>query len=73
MTAGAVCLRSPRLSSSVGACFSLMGTRERLHTWTTGDVRFRTIHESSMESVLRVDQVFPCRVYIDSNRRDSRI
>jgi hypothetical protein len=31
------------------------------------------IHRLSMESVWLVDQVFPCRMYIDSNRRDSRI
>jgi hypothetical protein len=31
------------------------------------------IHRLSMESVWLVDQVFPCRVYIDLNRRDSRI
>jgi hypothetical protein len=37
------------------------------------DVGLETIHESSVESVWRVDRVFPCRVYIDSNRRDSWI
>jgi hypothetical protein len=31
------------------------------------------IHGLSMESVWRVDRVFPYRVYIDSNHRDSRI
>jgi hypothetical protein len=44
-----------------------------LPTRTTGDVWSETIHESSVESVWCVDQVFPCRVYIDSNRHDSRI
>jgi hypothetical protein len=71
--AGSVCLRSPRLLSGVGACFVLVGTSERLPTWITGDVWSGTICESSMESVWRVDQVFSCRVYIYSNRRDSRI
>jgi hypothetical protein len=33
----------------------------------------RAIHRLSMESVWCVDQVFPYRVYIDSNLRDSRI
>jgi hypothetical protein len=31
------------------------------------------IHRSSMEYMWRVSRVFPCRVYIDSNCRDSRI
>jgi hypothetical protein len=26
-----------------------------------------------MESMWHVGQIFPCRVYIDSNRRDSRM
>jgi hypothetical protein len=71
MMAGPVCLRSPRLLPGVGVCFILMGTSERLPTRTTGDIWSRTIHELSMESVWRVDRVFPCRVYIDLNRRDS--
>jgi hypothetical protein len=73
MTAGPVCPRSPRLLPGVGACFVLMGTSERLPTWTMGDVWSRTIHESSVESVWCVDQVFPCRVYIDLNHCESRI
>jgi hypothetical protein len=72
-TAGSVCLRLPRLLLGVGACFVLMGTSERLPTWTTWDVGSSTLCESSVESVWRVDQVFPCRVYIDSNHRESRI
>jgi hypothetical protein len=32
-----------------------------------------TIHGLSVESVWRDGRVFPYRVYIDSNRRDSRI
>jgi hypothetical protein len=50
-----------------------VGTSEWLPTQTKGDVWSGTIRKSSMESVMRVDRVFPCRVYIDSNRRDSRI
>jgi hypothetical protein len=73
VTAGPVCLRLPRLLLGVGTCFSLVGTSKRLPTRTTEDVWSRTIRESSVESVWLVDRVFPCRVYIDSNRRDSQI
>jgi hypothetical protein len=73
VTAGPVCLGFPRPLLGVGAYFSLVGTRERLPTWTTGDVWFGIIRKSSVESMWRVDRVFPCRVYIDLNRRDSRI
>jgi hypothetical protein len=59
MTAGPVCLRSLRLLSGVGACFVLVGTSKRLLMWTMVDVWLGTIHESSVESVWRVDQVFP--------------
>jgi hypothetical protein len=72
-TAGPVCLWSSRLLSSVGVCFILVGTSERLATWTMGDVRSETIRKSSVESVWRIDQVFPCRVHIDLNHCDSRI
>jgi hypothetical protein len=68
-----VCLRSPRLLPCVGAYFVLVGTSKRLPTWTTWDVGSGTLHVSSVESVWHVDWVFPCRVYINSNRRDSRI
>jgi hypothetical protein len=50
-----------------------MGTSERLFTWIMRDVWSGAIHESSMESMWRVDRIFPYRVYIDLNRRDSRI
>jgi hypothetical protein len=73
MTAGPVYLRSPRLLPDVGVCFVLVGTSERLPSWTTGDVWSGTICESSVESVCHVDRVFSCMVYIDSNHRDSRI
>jgi hypothetical protein len=53
---------------------TLLMTRERLlyvdyirYVWS------RTIRGPSMKSVWRVDWVFPCMVYINSNRRDSRI
>jgi hypothetical protein len=68
-----VYLWSSRLLLGVGACFILVETCERLLTQTTGDVWSETIRESNVESVWRVDQVLPCRVYIDSNCRDSRI
>jgi hypothetical protein len=73
MMTGPVCLQSTRLLPGVGACFVLVGTSEKLPTQTTGDVWFRTIRESSVESIWCVDEVFPCGVYIDSNRCDSRI
>jgi hypothetical protein len=38
-----------------------------------GDVWSGSIRESSVESVWRVDWVFLCRVYIDSNHHDSQI
>jgi hypothetical protein len=71
--AGPVCLWSPRLLPVVGAYFILVGTSERLPMQTTGDVWSETIHTSGMESVWRVDRVFPYRVYIDSNCHDSWI
>jgi hypothetical protein len=73
MTVGSVCLRLTRLLPGVVACFVLVGTSERLPTWTTGDVWSGTIRESSMKSVWHVDRVFSYRVYINLNRRDSRI
>jgi hypothetical protein len=71
MMTGSVCLWSPRLLLGVGIYFILVGTSERLPIWTIGDVWSRTIRESSMESVCRVDQIFLCKVYIDSNHHDS--
>jgi hypothetical protein len=68
-----VCLRSPRLLPGVGACFILVGTSERLPTWITWDVGSGTLCKSSMESMWRVDRVFPDRMYINSNHRDSWI
>jgi hypothetical protein len=50
MMAKPVYLWSPRLLPDVGACFVLVGTSKRLPTWTTGEVWFGTIRESSMES-----------------------
>jgi hypothetical protein len=73
VTVGPVCLRLPKLLLGVGACFSLVGTSKRLPTWIMGDVWSGTIRESSVESVWRVDRVFPYGVYIDSNHHDSRI
>jgi hypothetical protein len=73
MTTGPVCLRSPRLLSGLGAYFVLVGTSERLPMQTTRDVGSGALCKSSVKSVWRVDQIFPYRVYIDSNHRDSRI
>jgi hypothetical protein len=62
-TAGPVCLWLPRLPLGVWDYFDFVGASERLsHMGTTH--RKRT---------WRVGRVFPCRVYIDLNRRDSRI
>jgi hypothetical protein len=63
----ATSLRSPRLLPSVVAYFVLVGTSERLPMQTMADVWSGSIRESSVESVRRVDRVFPCKVYIDSN------
>jgi hypothetical protein len=57
--AGLVCLQFSRLLSGVGACFGLVGTSERLPTWTTGDVWSGIICESRVESVWHVDWGFP--------------
>jgi hypothetical protein len=72
-TAGLVCLRLPRLLLDVGVYFSLVRISKMLPTWTTWDIWSGTIRESGVESVWRVDQVFPCRVYIDLNCRNFRI
>jgi hypothetical protein len=73
MMAKPVYLRSPRLLLGVGSCFILMWTSERLPMQTMGYVWFGTIHESSVESVWRVDPILPYNVYINLNRRDSQI
>jgi hypothetical protein len=59
MTAGPVYLWLLRLPLGVWACFTLVGTSERLPTQTLGDVWSGTIRESSVESVWRVDRVSP--------------
>jgi hypothetical protein len=51
MTAGPVHLQSLRLLPGVGVCFVLVGTSEKLPTWTTGEVWSGTLRKSSMESV----------------------
>jgi hypothetical protein len=61
------------IAKTSSGCRSLFHPSERLLTRTMWDVRSGTLHKSSVESVWRVDQVFPCRVYINSNCRDSRI
>jgi hypothetical protein len=72
-TVGSVYLWLSRLVLGVGAYFNFVGTSERLPMRTIGDVWSGTIRESSVESVWHIDRVFPCRMYIDLNRRDSRI
>jgi hypothetical protein len=72
-TAGPVRLRPPRLLLGVGVCFILVGTSKRFPTQTMGDVWSETIRELSVQSMWHVDWVFPCRVYIDSNHRDSQM
>jgi hypothetical protein len=59
-----------KTSSGCGVYFGLVGTSERLPTWTTRDIWSGTIRESN---VWRVDQIFPYRMYIDLNHCDSRI
>jgi hypothetical protein len=73
VTARPVYLQLIRLLPGVGSYFGLVGTIERLPTQTTEDVWSGTICESSVESVWHVDRVFPCMMYIDSNRHDSWI
>jgi hypothetical protein len=59
---------------SCGICPNLSVTHERLlcddlvrYVWSG------TIRGLSVGCVWRVGRVFPCRVYIDLNRRDSRM
>jgi hypothetical protein len=68
---GSVCLWSLRLLPGVGAYFVHVGTSERLPTRIMGDVWSGTIRVSNVESMWLVDQVFPCKLYIYLNRRDS--
>jgi hypothetical protein len=56
---GPVYLQLPRFLLGVGVSFFLVGTSESLPTWTPGDVWSGTIRESSVESMWRVDRVFP--------------
>jgi hypothetical protein len=65
MTTVPVCLWSLRLLLGVGTCFVRVGSSKRLAMRTTRDVWSGTIRESSVESMWRIDQIFPCRVYID--------
>jgi hypothetical protein len=57
-----------KASPGVGVCFVHVGTSESFPMQTTGGVWFGTICKSSVESMWRVDRVFPYRVYIDSIR-----
>jgi hypothetical protein len=67
------CVGSPFFGSS-GICPNLSPSREGLlHVDHVRYVWSWTIHGLSVRSVWCVSQVFPYRVYIDSNHRDSRI
>jgi hypothetical protein len=71
------CWRCSRESLFLRSCEihpNLLSTREKLlyadyvrYIWSG------SICGSSVESVCHIGQVFPCRVYIDSNHRDSQI
>jgi hypothetical protein len=69
-----VCLWLPRLPLGVGACFNFVGASERLSRMGTAR-RKRTPSVRGLEWEVYVAcwSSFPYRVYIDSNRRDSRI
>jgi hypothetical protein len=73
-TAGPVCLWLPRLLPGVGACFDFVGVSERLYIrgLLTESIGWTCVDWSGKRT-WRVGRVFPCRVYIDSNRRDFRI
>jgi hypothetical protein len=69
-----VCLWLPRLPPGVGAYFDFVGISEKLSRMGTAR-RKRTPDVRGLERKAYVVcwSSFPCRVYIDSNRRDSRI
>jgi hypothetical protein len=73
-TAGPVCLWLTRLLPGVGACFDFVGDSEMLSCMGTAH-RKRTpgVRGLEWEAYVACWSVFPCRVYIDSNRRDSQI
>jgi hypothetical protein len=73
-TAGPVCLWLSRLPPDVGACFDFEGASERLSRIGIAR-RKRTpgVRGLEWEAYMACWSVFPCRVYIDSNCRDSRI
>jgi hypothetical protein len=61
-----------RLISGVGLCFDLVGTSERfLYTDHVRYIWSRVIRGPSVKCVWCVDQVFPCRVYINLNHHNS--
>jgi hypothetical protein len=73
-TAGPVYLWLPRLHLGVGACFDFVGASERLsRTGTTRRKRTPCVRGLEWEAYVACWLGFPCRVYIDSNNRDSRI
>jgi hypothetical protein len=65
---GALFLESSRV------CQSLLGQRERLpHIGTACEKRSCGIRGLAQEAYMPCVSGFPCRVYIDSNHRDSQI
>jgi hypothetical protein len=72
--AGSVCIWLSILLSGVGACFNFVGASERLsRTGTARRKRTLGCVDWSGKHTWCVRQVFPSKVYIDLNRRDSRI
>jgi hypothetical protein len=67
------CVRSPPSwgSGSIQICWQLY--EKLLYVDHVRYVWSRAIRRPSVESVWRVGRIFPCRVYIDSNRRDSQL
>jgi hypothetical protein len=72
--AGPVCLWLPRHFLGVEACFNFVGASEGCHVrGLLAESVCRVCMDWSGKRTWHVGQVFPCRVYIDSNRRDSQI
>jgi hypothetical protein len=68
VVSGALFLGSGRVRPTL-----LMACERLLRTWTTHRKRTRGIRGLTWKRMCHVYRVFPCRVYIDSNHRDSRI
>jgi hypothetical protein len=68
------CVRSPFFSGTVALSIAVDNFAKGCHVWglPTGSVRWTYVGWRG-KRMCHVGQVFPGRVYIDSNRRDSRI